>query len=73
MTPARSPTRFCRVSSTERDLGEVRASSDLVYDVRVESSLLHGLKQDAESVFQLEMMRRTCVVEQRFPDLLGSG
>ena len=73
MTPARNQARFCRVSSNQRDLGEVRASSGLVYSVRAENSSLHGLKQDAEGVFQVEMMRRTGVVEERFPDLLGSG
>lgn len=73
MTPARNRARFSRVSSNERDLGEARASSGLVYNIQVESSLLHGLKQDAESVFQVEVMGRTCVVEERFPNLLGSG
>jgi hypothetical protein len=63
MTPARNPARFCQVSSNQRDLGEARASSGRVYNVRVESSLLHGLKRDAESVFQVEVMRRTGVVQ----------
>ena len=44
---ARYQARFFQVSSDQRDLGERYASSDQVYSVRVESILLHGLKQDA--------------------------
>jgi len=56
MTPARNLARFCRVSPNQRDLGETRASSDPEYNVRVENSLLHGLKRDAEGVFQVKVM-----------------
>lgn len=44
-------------------------------DIRVESRLLHGLKQGAEREFQVkvdQVMGRTGVVEEGLPDLVGS-
>jgi hypothetical protein len=63
MTPVRGRARFYQVSSNERDAGEACASSDPVYNIQAESKSLHGLKPGAESVFQVEVMGRTGVVQ----------